>query len=98
MISFDPFILYACCENCTNCSITRTVYPGATVNVTVTGQMNGLVPATIWAITTQAKIRDLEHRQGIPRGCQTLFYTIYARPGNASLELFADGPCLTSGQ
>ncbi len=103
VISSDPFVLYACdgsTPTCTDCSISRTAYPGATVNVTVValGQMGGAVPATIRAITTQMEIGDLEYRQGIPKQCTTVSYTVYARPGNVSLELFADGPCLRSGQ
>ncbi len=101
VVSSDPFVLYACDENCTDCSISRTAYPGATVNVTVValGQLDGAVPATIRAITTQMEIGDQEYRQRIPKQCTTVSYTVYARPGNASsLELFADGPCLTTGQ
>ncbi len=100
VISSNPFMLYACdgnALNCTDCSISRTVFPGATVNVTVValGQLNGTVPATILANTTGLEIGKLEGKQGIPRGCSDLSYTVYAPPGSATLELFAVGPCMS---
>ncbi len=102
IISSDPFVVCACNgsePNCAMTSLSRTIYPGAVMQVSVVafGQRNGTVPATILAIEHDLAIEDLEIAQGIPSKCSNLSYTVYAHPGNASLGLFAGGACLTQG-
>ncbi len=101
-ISSDAFIVCPCDGNepiCGNVSIFHTVYPGASLQVTVValGQRNGTVPATVLVLATGLAIEELENTQGISNECNNLSYTIYAEPGNSSLDLYTEGACLTQG-
>ena len=101
-ISSDPFQIISCDKNCLGCSnITKSVFPGGTLDITVVavGQRGGAVPASILAVPSGGlTIGELEGIQGIPRGCSVLTYTIYAPPGNGTINFTADGPCLFRGR
>ena len=82
-ISSDP--LYICsCEgsepDCSASSITRSVYPGGTIEVPIIvyGQRNGTTPAVIHNITPRDKIRvkETENTRNISKGCTSLNYTV----------------------
>ncbi len=104
VISSEPYIVCACDGGEPNCalnSITKTIYPGGSVEIEVVaiGQRNGTVPAIIVAIVDSPglNIRPLETNQRIPGKCSTVSYTVFTEPGNVSMELFTEGACLTRG-
>ena len=97
-ISSDP--LYIClCEggkiDCSTSSITRSVYPGGTIEVPVIayGQRNGTTPAVIH-ITPGSKI-DLENIQNVKNSCTLLTYTMQTSAVGTAQEitLYAEGSC-----
>ena len=100
-ISSDP--LYICpCEggkiDCSASSITRSVYPGGTIEVPIIayGQRNGTTPAVIH-ITSNHKIEvnDLESTQSIKNNCTPLTYTVQTTAIGMTQEmtLYVEGPC-----
>ncbi len=102
-ISSDPFMVCICNgseHNCARTSVSYTVYPGASLQVTVValGQRNGAVPATVLASANGLTIDELEKAQRVSSMCSNLSYTIYAKPGNASLELLTGTSCPIAGR
>ena len=100
-ISSDP--LYICpCEggkiDCSVSSITRSVYPGGTIQVPIIayGQRNGPTPAVIH-VTHKHKIKidDLENIQSIKNNCTSLTYTVRTSAVRTAQEmtLYAEVPC-----
>ena len=100
-ISSDP--LYICiCEDgkpdCSVSSITRSVYPGGSIEVPIIayGQRNGTTPAVIH-ITSGSKIEfdNLENTQSIKNNCIPLSYTVQTSTVGTTQEmtLYAEGPC-----
>ena len=100
-ISSDP--LYICpCEggktDCSTSSITRSVYPGVTIEVSIIafGQRNGTTPAVIY-VTDNPKIEvhELENTQNIKNNCTHLKYTMQTNATGTTQEmtLYAEGPC-----
>ena len=97
-ISSDP--LYICiCEDgeaidCSS-SITRSVYPGGTIEVPIIafGQRNGTTPAVIH-VTPKSK-RDLENTQSVKNSCTFLTFTMQtAAVGTVQeMTLYAESPC-----
>ena len=82
-ISSDP--LYICsCEgsepDCSASSITRSVYPGGTIEVAIIayGQRNGPTPAVVHMITPgdEIRVKETENARNISKGCTSLNYTV----------------------
>lgn len=102
-ISSDPFIVCPCSEaNEITCGVQmlhRQVFSGGTFKVSVVGagQRFGVVSSVIQVYNSSVRLGDLELTQTIPSECTELTYTVFASPGNASVELYAEGPCLTLG-
>ena len=100
-ISSDP--LYICsCEggepDCSVSSITRSVYPGGTIEVAIVayGQRNGTTPAVVFMITPGDEIttKETEKTQNITKRCTSLNYTVQTRiEGNAYEMILHVGPC-----
>ena len=102
-ISSDP--LYICsCEggepDCSASSITRSVYPGGTIEVAIIayGQRNGTTPAVILNITPRngIRVKDNENTRNISKGCTSLNYTVQTlvvtEGSNYEMTLHV-GPC-----
>ena len=100
-ISSDP--LYICsCEgdepDCSASPITRSVYPGGTIEVAVIayGQRNGTTPAVVNLITPSDEIttKEAEKTQNITNRCTSLNYTVLTRKEwrNYKMTLYV-GPC-----
>ena len=100
-ISSDP--LYICsCEggkpDCRKPSITRSVYPGGTIEVAIIayGQRNGATPAVLHKITpgNEIRVKETENTQNIAKGCTSLNYTVQAATEESSYEMTLHvGPC-----
>ena len=100
-ISSDP--LYICsCEDgepdCSAPSITRSVYPGGMIEVTIIvyGQRNGSTPAVVNMITPGDEIttKETEKTQNITKGCTALNYTVLTRKEGSNYEMTLHvGPC-----
>ena len=82
-ISSDP--LYICsCEggepDCSASSITRSLYPGGTIEVAIIayGQRNGPTPAVVHVITPgdEIRVKETENTRNISKGCTSLNYTV----------------------
>ena len=100
-ISSDP--LYMCsCEHgkidCSKPSITRSVYPGGTIEVSVIayGQRNGTTPAVVRMIRVgdDITIKETEKIQNITKMCSFLNYTVQTRTEGKDYEMALHvGPC-----
>ena len=100
-ISSDP--LYICsCEggepDCSASSITRSVYPGGTIEVAIIayGQRSGPTPAVVQMITPgdEITIKETEQTQNITKRCTSLDYTVQTRiEGNDYEMILYVGPC-----
>ena len=100
-ISSDPLCMCPCEVgkiDCSASSITRSVYPGGTIQVPIIayGQRNGPTPALIH-VTHKHKIKidDLENIQSIKNNCASLTYTVRTSAVGTAQEmtLYAEGPC-----
>ncbi len=102
-ISSDPFTVCACSDDseitCDRSTLYRQVFSGGTftVSAVAVGQRRGVVPSVIQANNNTVNLGDLELTQRIPSECTELTYTVFGSPGNASVELYAEGPCLMVG-
>ena len=101
-VSSDSLYICACVggeADCSVLSITKSVYPGGRIEVTVIayGQRNGSTPAVIHNITPRSEITidGPENTQNITKGCTLLMYTIQAHAVGTSQEmaLYAEGLC-----
>ena len=100
-ISSDP--LYIClCEggkiDCAASSITRSMYPGGTIEVPIIayGQRNGTTPAVIHVTSNhKIEVKDLESTQSIKNNCTPLTYTVQTSAIGMTQEmtLYVEGPC-----
>ena len=100
-ISSDP--LYICsCEggepDCSASSVTRSVYPGGTIEVAIIayGQRSGPTPAVVQMITPgdEITIKETEKTQNITKRCTSLDYTVQTRIEGSDYEMtLYVGPC-----
>ena len=100
-VSSDP--LYICpCEggkiDCSASYITRSVYPGGTIEVPIIayGQRNGTTPAVIHVTSnSEIEVNELENTQSIQNTCTPLTYTVQTNAVGTVQEmtLYAEGPC-----
>ena len=100
-ISSDP--LYICsCEggepDCSASSVTRSVYPGGTIEVAIIayGQRSGPTPAVVQIITPgdEITIKETEKTQNITKRCTSLDYTVQTRIEGSDYEMtLYVGPC-----
>ena len=104
-ITSDPIHICQCEAGEDNPGVSRKVYPGETLEVSVValGQRNGSVPAVILVEpVTQNNItfRDIENTQQIRNNCTKLRYTVLSSTQQAHgiVTLYADGPCPRIGR
>ena len=100
-ISSDP--LYICsCEggepDCSASSITRSVYPGGTIEVSIIayGQRSGPTPAVVQMITPGDDVttKEIEKTQNITKRCTSLNYTVQTHTEGSDYEMtLYVGPC-----
>jgi len=98
----DPIGICLCTPNneldCSNKSITISVYPGADFNVTavIVGQRNGVVPGVVLANlanqTLPSRIGELQNSQATGKVCTPLEYTLYSAGSFESLILTVERP------
>ena len=98
-ISSDPFRICPCENNLPNCSKsvkTLSVYPGETfqISVVAVGQRNGIVPSAVRSHIDRGMLESFQYIQQTNKACTTFHYTVFSQQ-DASLELYADGPCST---
>ncbi len=102
-ISSEPFNVCPCSKEneimCDVLSLHREVFSGGTFTISAVGigQRLGVVSSVIQVYNSTVNIGDLELTKTIPSRCTELTYTVFATPGNATVELFAEGPCFTTG-
>ena len=89
--------LCSCVYQTPNCSPPPSIYPGQTINISVTvlGQRNGSVLTSIQTDTSSdIAIPELQKTQSSTKSCSNVFFTISSSDiGNATLTLSTDGPC-----
>ena len=108
LMSSDPYRLCICVDNHPDCSqsnTTREIFPGETIGIPVAalGRYDGIVPAVIQTYTSEGITLDaLQRTQQSNNTCMhtNLQYTVRSTRGTwneATLTLYADGPCSTLG-
>ena len=100
-ISLDPLYICPCEGSKTDCSaffITRSVYPGDTIEVPIIayGQRNGPTPAVIQVThKREIEVDDVENTQSIKNSCTFLTYTVQTSAIGTTQEmtLYVEGTC-----
>ena len=107
VISSYAFRICPCENNLPNCSksvISRSIYPGETLTVSVAavGQRNGTVTSEIRSgfiseIDSGATLLGSQYTHHVNNTCTTLDYTVFSPSNSEILGLHADFPCYRFG-
>ena len=73
-----------------------SVYPGETfqISVVAVGQRNGIAPSAVNSHIDRGRLESFQYIQQATKACTAFHYTVFSQQ-DASLELYADGPCST---
>ncbi len=85
--------------NCSELHISRKVYPGGTLQIKVValGQLDVSVPASVLLDMQQLTVDESQRTQTISSQEGWLSYSFQGKPGNGTMVLYIERPCVASG-